>query len=487
MEPDIQEIVAQFRRLGAVAARRAAYHQIIDQLSSYEWRDVKNRINERSFQKDILGELPVELAMHIIRYLNLDDVHLLRRVSKRWHDLLSSETTCSVMFRLYTGCPLSNLESDFKSTFARYSRQRLRLEQGNPHRMSYIEMPFLSELSPDFSNGRFVYTTDNSTTIVVFDLSLGYSQRFCTKHREKFQKIRLSESIVAAITIRGYCHAWDLVTEKTHAIRLPNTNISLFITSGFRIAMCFRKLGMDGGEDTVLLHYDLQSQKTHTIQHVPGLAFVSMNPSSKFLLMICLEPKRGREPNKASEGRRLRIVNYELNDDGEIATASTHSQGLPLECAWMDVGIRYDLQDDCKNSMAILYARPASGISAGQRILPVTYHPQTDEICVHSLLEHQVAHPLCIASVDKDILYWIRSEDGRRKDIWVSRGADTPLYASRNMNLGLPRDPADGVSLFTHTHHVLLGDSRFVSMIDATGTRIWHFEETAEPKDRPQV
>jgi hypothetical protein len=246
---------------------------------------------------------------------------------------------------------------------------------------------------------------------------------------------------------------------------------------------------MGGGEDTVLLHYDLQSQKTHTIQHVPDLAFVGMNPSSKSLLMICLEPKRGWESNKASEGHRLRIVKYELNEDGEVSTASTHSKELPLpsDCAWMDIGIRYDLQDDCKNSMAIFYARPALGIPAGQRILPVTYHPQTDDICVHSLLEHQVARPLCITNVEKDILYWIRSEDGRRNSIWVSRGADTPLYASRNMDLGLPRDPADGVSLFTHTHHVLLGDSRFVSMIHATGTRIWYFEETAEPEDRPQV
>ncbi|KAL5332994.1 hypothetical protein BJX70DRAFT_382321 [Aspergillus crustosus] len=425
-------IIIHFRK-STGSARRAVYHQIIDELSPSEWRDVKNRINERSFRKDILGDLPLELAVHIIRYLNLDDMHLLRRVSRRWHDVLSSKSACSTVFRLYTGSPLVK-------DFAGWSRRRLRLEKGYPPRRSQIDMPFLSGLSPDFSGGKYAYTTDGNTILVVFDLASGESQRFCTRHRHKFMKIRLSESIVAAITIRGYCHVWDLMTEKTDNIRLPNTDVSLFAASGFRIAMCF---------GSQVLHYDLRSQKTHTVLK-PEVAYVGIATD---LVMICFD--KGN----------LRFYKYELQDDG--TTVCMHSRDLPFD--FQDVKIRYDLQDDCKNSMAVLHARQSL------LILPVTYHPQTDKVCVHNLSEHLIARPLCIANTGKNILYWIKSENGRRS-IWVSNPyADTPLYASRNMDLGLPRDPTNRLFL----PPTLIGDSRFVSIIDATGTRVWHFEDLA--------
>jgi hypothetical protein len=45
----------------------------------HEWRDVRDRMNQVSFQKDILGSLPMEIAVQIAQYLDLSDSYILRR------------------------------------------------------------------------------------------------------------------------------------------------------------------------------------------------------------------------------------------------------------------------------------------------------------------------------------------------------------------------------------------------------------------------
>lgn len=205
MDLDVPEFIAHFKQLDT-SVRRTAYHRIIDQLDPYEWRDVKKRINERSFQKDILGALPLEIAVQIIKCLSLNDAHLLRRVSRRWYDVLSSKPACSVLLRLYTGGSFTSLGDDFKSTLIHYSRRRRRLEHGNPLAEFRINLPFATGqeiLSFDYSEGRYAWLTDGDTTIVVYNLCTQKIQRFCTQNRERLGKLRISEYIVAALSTRG--------------------------------------------------------------------------------------------------------------------------------------------------------------------------------------------------------------------------------------------------------------------------------------------
>jgi hypothetical protein len=206
MDSDVQEIITRFKHLSTRTARHSAIHQIIDQLSPYEWRDVKERINARSFQKDIIGALPLEIAVQVTQSLTLADMHLLRRVSRRWRDVLGSKAACNAMYQQYTGNNLDHLDTDFKSTFARYSEHRLRIERGDPCNLSRIVLPTITdeELSTlDYSDGQFAWTTDSGTTVVVYNLITGGKQRYCTKNRERLGMVRLSQSTVAAITVHG--------------------------------------------------------------------------------------------------------------------------------------------------------------------------------------------------------------------------------------------------------------------------------------------
>ncbi|KAL2826924.1 hypothetical protein BJY01DRAFT_141493 [Aspergillus pseudoustus] len=465
MDSDVQEIINCFKKLNTNSTRHLAIHQIIDELTSHEWRDVKERINQRTFQKDILGALPLEIAVQIAQYLSLAELHLLRRVNTRWHDILGSKAACGHMYRQYTGNIQENLE--FAAVFTHYSKQRTRLEHGDPHEDTLIEPPALADkevYTLDYSDGRYAWTTDDSTTIVVHNLSTGVKQRFCTKNRERLYQIRLSQTTVAAVTVHGYCHVWSILTEETYSVRLANTDMTHFVLSGFRVAICLKTNSDDG----FVMHHDLHSRTGHTIPQVQvqALACIALG-SAGHLTTISLEPMK----QDIGEFRQLRVTNCRLLERGTF-TCRTRLSRLPLSMDWV-VLVRQDLQTRCRNRMGILHAR-----SAPQRvglIVPISYHCQTDTICVHTLQEHQVSSPPCMANVDKDILYYVANDEGKQSIRISNPSAGTFHSAAKGMDLGLPRDPSDRVFLFDHGHRVLIGDSRFVAMIDATSTRVWSF------------
>jgi len=53
----------------------------MDQLRRDEWREVKERADKESFHCDILGKLPIEIALLVTAQLNLADLLILQRVS----------------------------------------------------------------------------------------------------------------------------------------------------------------------------------------------------------------------------------------------------------------------------------------------------------------------------------------------------------------------------------------------------------------------
>lgn len=57
-----------------------SYHGILDQLRRDEWREVKERADQTSFECDILGNLPIEIAVLVTTHMNLADLLILQRV-----------------------------------------------------------------------------------------------------------------------------------------------------------------------------------------------------------------------------------------------------------------------------------------------------------------------------------------------------------------------------------------------------------------------
>jgi hypothetical protein len=79
---DTEAMIAAFKRLQTSSARKEAIEALTKELSPYEWRALQSMTSVRSFQFDIIAQLPVELVAHVFAHLDTSSPYRLQRVSK---------------------------------------------------------------------------------------------------------------------------------------------------------------------------------------------------------------------------------------------------------------------------------------------------------------------------------------------------------------------------------------------------------------------
>lgn len=209
--------------------------QLLNQLDPDECRLVNELVKSR-LHRDILGSLPLELVLRILQFVDVKTVVLLQRVSfrqyictkmrlstnnikfqvsKRWHTILSSRIVYSTLLNLHidslSGKFRDYYDEDLPYVFTRYAKQRTRLERGQPVYKSCAEMDFPFNHDDNARNILFDYYDGKCSWIdaevghsaVVFSWRSGETWRFYTRNREPVINVRLSDMVVAIITIRG--------------------------------------------------------------------------------------------------------------------------------------------------------------------------------------------------------------------------------------------------------------------------------------------
>jgi hypothetical protein len=80
-------------------------HTLADSLDPYEWRILRDKLQERTFQVDLVGspKMPFELVMQICSYLDMYDIFRNQRVSKSWQRLLSAPKIIDEFIRPWYG------------------------------------------------------------------------------------------------------------------------------------------------------------------------------------------------------------------------------------------------------------------------------------------------------------------------------------------------------------------------------------------------
>ncbi|KKK25149.1 hypothetical protein P175DRAFT_0524471 [Aspergillus ochraceoroseus IBT 24754] len=478
MEADVEEIVNLFKSLNTNLSRHSAYHRILDELRPHEWRDAQKRINSRYFQKDILSELPLEIAVQIVQGLSLKDIFLLRRVSKRWYDVLSCDLSCRTMYRQYTGQNLA--EREFQAQFAQYSKQAFCLDRGLPLCKVQLTLPFTTPTdiaSLDYSHGRLAWMTDK-TTIIVYTLQSQKFQRFCNENREQFCEIRLSELAVATYSLRGYCYVWDLETGIMHTIRLPHRDVSFFAAQGSQVVLSVRRPNRTNIEYHDVMHHDLKSGVTHTISLSTALSFVGLTTDTLTTISL-LHEEYSPEPNHPHLG----VVRYKLTQ-GDATPFHAYTVPLPYDrnFQWPQMWVERTIQRNSKNRLGVLNApTPILAPDNHQSILPFTYDPNTDTLCMHALSEPYPRWPDCLANVDRHLLYYV-SNRGGKLSVWISDPYAEPMRrCAREMDLELPRDPTNSLSALNFRS--ILGDRKMTVVVDDTSVKMWLFDETQWPPD----
>jgi hypothetical protein len=77
---EVNRFIEAFRSLQTNDARRAALEALVNEVTPYEWR-MLHSATTKSFEFDIIGQLPIELVAHIFRYLDTTTPFRLQLVS----------------------------------------------------------------------------------------------------------------------------------------------------------------------------------------------------------------------------------------------------------------------------------------------------------------------------------------------------------------------------------------------------------------------
>ncbi|PYI24257.1 hypothetical protein BO99DRAFT_374202 [Aspergillus violaceofuscus CBS 115571] len=472
----IQQIISLFNGLSTNFARRAAYHGLLNQLNSAEWCELRARIEQRTFQKDILGESPPEIALQIVQHLSVSDLHVLKRVSRRWHALLSSASTQRTVYCQWTNNSSAHLTT---AQITRYAQRRLSLERGQPvaaaaaaaarRAVRVIDgqpSPHSTAPTPNtfaYAHGRLAWLSCPDL-LLVHSIRNATRQQFCTENRDRFRLVGISNSVVVAISTRAYCHVWDLETEEHAWFRLPSLNVTGFVVRDNTVAVAYNSSMITESGDKIdsesVTYWDMWSRAAHTVENVPQVALLDLLPATKTLVVVHIE---------LQETYRVCIKKYSMDGEGHahrqraVALSAVH-RDWSLEILSRSWDINH-------YRFAVFFVQsPLNGtVTRSFQWVIATYDSQMDEISLHEFTwDDRPYHFLSAAAVDHNLLYYLR-EDGGRPALWISNtSAQPPHRAARGMD---PRCyEADGF---------LLGDREFVLQIHQTETRAWPVDEDA--------
>ncbi|KAJ5225173.1 hypothetical protein N7468_006398 [Penicillium chermesinum] len=228
-DSDVEAILTCFRGLPRTE-RRAVIHGILDGLDSSEWMSVKARTRERSYC-DILGKLPIELVALVAGNLPLVDIIKNQRVSRRWRQILSSAEVKAAAIK--AAFDPGEITVDLNKLI----RQRVRIERGDPvsrsrcrimppadARMIHLDDSLWMDCT---FNGVAAWHRSNDRTIIsLFDAKNGERSDLCSENRESLHSPAMSEALVAAVSNRGHCHVWSIVSHEYRSFRLPSASFT---------------------------------------------------------------------------------------------------------------------------------------------------------------------------------------------------------------------------------------------------------------------
>ncbi|KAF3387139.1 hypothetical protein F1880_000036 [Penicillium rolfsii] len=373
MDPEAEALLRQYQNL-PTSSRQAVLRGILDQLPRDGWRLIKAQADSHTFQYDILGKLPLELAALVAEYLPLNDIICLRRVSHRWQRVLSSPALCCAVVRKTLGKnpwalsspgpemdthatdtltsvltvssdtivsastvdPGQSTSSYSTASFTKIVKRRLRLEQGDPYKVTTISSPIegLTVPGPEeeldlrafvaYSDGYCAWLDpkEDQTSVGIMNLFNGERENFTTDNREKLCGLRFSIPFIAAISLRGYCYIWNIETLESLSFRVPSIHFKDILISGNKVLVQF-------ADFAVYWCFDTRVARTVKMKNERVIA-LALHPSENQITTICLCPRAEtkRWHSVPLEGCQLRIEKYAIDSSNECCLLSSRHQPM---------------------------------------------------------------------------------------------------------------------------------------------------------------
>ncbi|KAJ5806985.1 hypothetical protein N7474_010577 [Penicillium riverlandense] len=471
MEPDpnVQAIIASFSALSSNQARQAAYSGILDQLVLDEWREVKDRINPRIFQRDLVGSLPLEIVALIVEYWELVDIILFRRVSKRWQEVLSSSIVCRAAYRANTGTDVSSIHSPWQ--FTKLLEKRIRQERGRPIIGAHIKcaqvIPPNVASKAVFNDGVLAWIEEETecASVAIINLWTGKQDRFMTENRDELLLIRVSKGFLAALTIQGYCHVWNLDSHEEKSFRLPSTDAHYhFLINGTKVVIGF---------ESYLVHWCFNSEVTRQVETGCKGQLVALHAPEDRITVASLETKNFEFKFDQTSNLQLHVQKFSINDSGTVSCVLSRRQNISLDThlvvRYLDFGeIKDETFGGYQSTTFFEYVNEETD-QEGSCFLSL--EPDGDTISF-DLLPGRLGSS-SVFPVHSNLAY-SRSNDTKRICILKSMLWKPGVHRYSMCGSGLPGE-----------NYSMCADSDFVVLFDQYGLQIWAFDEKWVPPEVP--
>jgi hypothetical protein len=194
-----------------------------------------------------------------------------------------------------------------------------------------------------YANGMFAWVDldADQTSISLLHLKTGEKRRFTTDNRETLSFLRISDTLVAATSVRGYvfsqvyaeqgplmlrqnrqCHVWDILTGDHKSFRLTSSGFDHFLTRGSKVMVSY---------EHCIIHFCFTTGKTRIIAAEGIICSSSLHGSEDMLSIIWLRRKLGQNSDRLSKAQHyLQVRKYAVVENTFISTQS-RSKELPFE------------------------------------------------------------------------------------------------------------------------------------------------------------
>ncbi|KAF2024763.1 hypothetical protein EK21DRAFT_77971 [Setomelanomma holmii] len=233
-------LVAAFRNLPTLDSRQVALSTLVNELTSDEWRKLGKVITARSFQFDIIGNLPVELVAQVFVYLGPSAPYRWQSVSRGWQRALRSPHVLKKCLRpwLEKAAPQTNeygihaLKAKHIQAFRRGEpNQGFTVKLHDPH--SYVIL--VEDRLVWASESRTDYT---ARLVCVFNIQTWSLHTFRGDAREKIHRLVASDELVGFATGSNLFYAWDFETRTKRTFMVPNATLFQNVTCRERTIAC---------------------------------------------------------------------------------------------------------------------------------------------------------------------------------------------------------------------------------------------------------
>lgn len=239
------DLLDTFESLSQVE-RHAFFHELSCRFQPSDWWYLQQFIATRDIYRDIVGTLPVEVSIQILEYLEPAQVIRLRRVSKRWRELLGAEDLCRAVLQRWfpldanrSGPPQRSwtwlLENSASRDFAILrqefgKRVVLQWQRTLTSAMALHHYPIRS-----FLEGRVATIEAFDRSISVVDLAKCelLAKELATPERQLLTDVCLMKDYVMARVLGGgQTYVWNIATRECKLIRKPNSYILNAVADG---------------------------------------------------------------------------------------------------------------------------------------------------------------------------------------------------------------------------------------------------------------